>query len=67
MPDTIRYLRVHAVQEPGKDELAGLPDYPEDGDRYEHAHYRVGERVAEPHADGAEEDGEAGPAVLLAW
>src|SRR5215207_496491 len=57
------HLRVHPIRQVGEYGLAGLPDDHQDRHRDKEPHDGIRERVAEPHADGAQVDGQAGPAV----
>ena len=56
-------VRVGPIEHPHEDRLPALNDDAEDRSRDEQADDRVGKRVAQPYAGGAEEHGQAGPAV----
>src|SRR5215211_9029709 len=66
VPDLVKYLRIHSVQEAHKDGLARLPHDHQDRSRYKKTHYRVGSRIAQPHTYCPKENGKARPSVR-AW
>jgi len=55
--------RLGAVEHAEEDRLAALNDDPEDRGGDEQANDRIGERVAEPHADRTEQHRQARPAI----
>src|SRR5215217_7733406 len=63
VPYLLYGLGLHSIQQAGKDGLARLPDDQQDRSRYQEPHDGVGERVAQPHPYGTEQDGEARPTV----
>ena len=59
----LQRLRVDSVEHPDHDGPSRLPDDHEDGRRDEQTYDRVGQRVAGPDSDGAEEDRQARPTI----
>src|SRR6266446_3114024 len=63
MLDGVEPAIIDEIRDAGEDRLARLPHDLSDRDRDEKSDDRVGERITEPDADGAKEDGETGQAV----
>ena len=63
MPDLGHHAGLDAVQHAGKHGACRLPDDAEYGDGDEQPDDRVGQRKAEPDADGTDDHGKAGEAV----
>src|ERR1043166_1676311 len=61
--DLLDHFRVDAVEQPAENRFAGLPNDSDNHNRYEQADDGAGERIAQPAADSAAQDGEAGQAV----
>src|SRR5215207_2172429 len=63
MADFLGDAGLDAVEHAGQHRTRGLPDDAEDGERDQQADNRIGKRVAQPDASGAENDGKAGKPI----
>jgi len=61
--DRLERLRIDPVEHPDHHRPSRFPDDHEDGGRDQQPDDRVGQRVARPDSDGAEEHRQAGPAI----
>src|SRR5262245_32919498 len=63
MFDLVDYLGVHAVEQSSKNRFARVPNNSENPNRNKYSNRGIGQRIAQPEADSADQHRQAGEAI----